>query len=385
MCAFGALIKEPLLSEHPMLNVHPSLLPRWRGAAPIERAIMAGDEHTGVSIMRAHRRPRQRPGVPRGSGADRPARTPTARSPRGSSASAASCSSRALDESPPFAEQDDARGHLRREDHRRRPRLDPARPAAELERVVRALTPHIGANVELADGTLLGVREARVAAGAGDRRRGRLSARRAAVPVLGCADGRARAARRAAARASARWAGGTTCADSGGERRCHRPAAVRVRGHPAGVRAGRLRRPRASRPRPPGSTPASARSRWRSPTARSSAATRSTTWPRGSCTAGRRSGSIRHVLAALRLGLFQLLFLGGVAEHAAVERERRAGQARSRGRGFRLVNAVLRRATREGPAIAGRARRRTTAADAALRHSRAGVAGARCGGTSSGR
>ncbi len=35
-----------------MLNVHPSLLPRWRGAAPIERAIMAGDEVTGVSIMR---------------------------------------------------------------------------------------------------------------------------------------------------------------------------------------------------------------------------------------------------------------------------------------------------------------------------------------------
>src|SRR6202022_3777134 len=52
VCAFGALIKEPLLSEYPMLNVHPSLLPRWRGAAPIERAIMAGDERTGVSIMR---------------------------------------------------------------------------------------------------------------------------------------------------------------------------------------------------------------------------------------------------------------------------------------------------------------------------------------------
>src|SRR5690242_13322510 len=51
VCAFGALIKEPLLSSHPMLNVHPSLLPRWRGAAPIERAIMAGDEVTGVSIM----------------------------------------------------------------------------------------------------------------------------------------------------------------------------------------------------------------------------------------------------------------------------------------------------------------------------------------------
>ena len=44
VCAFGALIKEPLLSEYELLNVHPSLLPRWRGAAPIERAIMAGDE-----------------------------------------------------------------------------------------------------------------------------------------------------------------------------------------------------------------------------------------------------------------------------------------------------------------------------------------------------
>ncbi|HEY5318474.1 MAG TPA: methionyl-tRNA formyltransferase, partial [Solirubrobacteraceae bacterium] len=52
VCAFGALIKEPLLSEYELLNVHPSLLPRWRGAAPIERAIMAGDAETGVSIMR---------------------------------------------------------------------------------------------------------------------------------------------------------------------------------------------------------------------------------------------------------------------------------------------------------------------------------------------
>src|SRR4051812_31363554 len=52
ICAFGALIREPLLSAHPMLNVHPSLLPRWRGAAPVERAIEAGDAVTGVSIMR---------------------------------------------------------------------------------------------------------------------------------------------------------------------------------------------------------------------------------------------------------------------------------------------------------------------------------------------
>ena len=38
VCAFGQLIREPLLSGIELLNVHPSLLPRWRGAAPIERA-----------------------------------------------------------------------------------------------------------------------------------------------------------------------------------------------------------------------------------------------------------------------------------------------------------------------------------------------------------
>ncbi|HEX3765811.1 MAG TPA: formyltransferase family protein, partial [Kofleriaceae bacterium] len=51
LCAYGMLVREPLLSRQEILNVHPSLLPRWRGAAPIERAIMAGDSSTGVSIM----------------------------------------------------------------------------------------------------------------------------------------------------------------------------------------------------------------------------------------------------------------------------------------------------------------------------------------------
>ena len=49
---YGALIPSGLLEQAPWLNVHPSLLPRWRGAAPVERAIMAGDEETGVSIIR---------------------------------------------------------------------------------------------------------------------------------------------------------------------------------------------------------------------------------------------------------------------------------------------------------------------------------------------
>src|SRR5215211_6014465 len=52
VCAYGVLVKEPLLSAYEIFNVHPSLLPRWRGAAPVERAIMAGDAETGVSIMR---------------------------------------------------------------------------------------------------------------------------------------------------------------------------------------------------------------------------------------------------------------------------------------------------------------------------------------------
>jgi methionyl-tRNA formyltransferase len=49
--AYGALIPAALLEQVPMLNVHFSLLPRWRGAAPVERAILAGDHETGVSIM----------------------------------------------------------------------------------------------------------------------------------------------------------------------------------------------------------------------------------------------------------------------------------------------------------------------------------------------
>lgn len=50
VAAYGAIIPEKLLNERLWLNVHPSLLPRWRGAAPVERAIMAGDRETGITI-----------------------------------------------------------------------------------------------------------------------------------------------------------------------------------------------------------------------------------------------------------------------------------------------------------------------------------------------
>jgi methionyl-tRNA formyltransferase len=49
--AFGRIIKPHVLAELPMVNLHFSLLPRWRGAAPVERAILAGDEVTGVCVM----------------------------------------------------------------------------------------------------------------------------------------------------------------------------------------------------------------------------------------------------------------------------------------------------------------------------------------------
>ena len=52
VAAYGALIPDALLDRALWLNVHPSLLPRWRGAAPVERALMAGDRETGVTIHR---------------------------------------------------------------------------------------------------------------------------------------------------------------------------------------------------------------------------------------------------------------------------------------------------------------------------------------------
>jgi len=50
--AYGRIIPAALLDELPMVNLHFSLLPRWRGAAPVERAILAGDRETGVCLMK---------------------------------------------------------------------------------------------------------------------------------------------------------------------------------------------------------------------------------------------------------------------------------------------------------------------------------------------
>ena len=53
VAAYGLILPQAVLDapQHGCLNLHASLLPRWRGAAPIQRAILAGDEHTGVQVM----------------------------------------------------------------------------------------------------------------------------------------------------------------------------------------------------------------------------------------------------------------------------------------------------------------------------------------------
>src|SRR5256885_15478083 len=61
VAAYGLLIPEDVLEEGLWLNVHPSLLPRWRGAAPVERMIMAGRTATGAAIPRP---PKRRPAGP---------------------------------------------------------------------------------------------------------------------------------------------------------------------------------------------------------------------------------------------------------------------------------------------------------------------------------
>ena len=161
ICAFGAFIREPLLSEFPMLNVHPSLLPRWRGAAPIERAIEAGDAETGVTIMRptmemdAGPIALQRAEPVR---ADDDYGSLTARlAPLGGDLLV-----EALDESPAFREQPEDGVTIAAKIEAGDRALDPAREAAFLERRVRALTPHIGAFALLPGGERLGVRRAAV-------------------------------------------------------------------------------------------------------------------------------------------------------------------------------------------------------------------------------
>jgi methionyl-tRNA formyltransferase len=161
VCAYGALIKEPLLSEHPLLNVHPSLLPRWRGAAPVERAIMEGDDETGVSIMRLT------------AGWDSGPVCLTATEPIAPDDTYGTLAMRlqmlggdlllrALDQRPDFVEQPEEGITYAEKIGPDDRTLDPAAPPELNDRAVRALSPHVGSRIALPDGAFLGVLRAAV-------------------------------------------------------------------------------------------------------------------------------------------------------------------------------------------------------------------------------
>ena len=150
VCAYGLLIPDELLGERSWLNVHPSLLPRWRGAAPVERAIMAGDERTGVTI---HETVHELDAGPVAGGSGVPDRTRRRRR-RGLRASGRSgrraCSTTFW---PTRAEIHAAGRRARRTPRRSRP---PTASSISTDpeyavRVVRALSPHIGARAVLHD------------------------------------------------------------------------------------------------------------------------------------------------------------------------------------------------------------------------------------------
>ena len=147
--AYGRLIPEALLEERLWLNVHPSLLPRWRGAAPVERAIMAGDVATGVTIHRTVKELDAGPIAAQGSFLIE------------SDDDAGEIYARAAELAVDLL--DDVLGNDAQEFHPQPEEgvtyadkiapedrlLDLSRPPRELVDVVRALSPHIGARAEL--------------------------------------------------------------------------------------------------------------------------------------------------------------------------------------------------------------------------------------------
>jgi methionyl-tRNA formyltransferase len=164
VCAFGQLIREPLLSLTEILNVHPSLLPRWRGAAPIERAIMARDAKTGVCVMRLTAGLDSGPVALRGEVDLREDEDYGALAPRLADLGGdllVEALDLLADGTLEFTEQDEAEVTYAEKISPEDRRLDLTQSAADLAAKVRALTPHIGAYLELEGGERLGVRKAR--------------------------------------------------------------------------------------------------------------------------------------------------------------------------------------------------------------------------------
>jgi methionyl-tRNA formyltransferase len=145
VAAYGLLIPELLLDRGLWLNVHPSLLPRWRGAAPVERALLAGDTETGVTIHETVKELDAGPIAAQRAfpiGADDDAGTVFAR--------AAELAVELLGEvlpEPAFRPQEGEPTYAAKIEAADR-ELDLSRPEESLRRI-RALSPHIGARGEL--------------------------------------------------------------------------------------------------------------------------------------------------------------------------------------------------------------------------------------------
>ncbi|MBA2764257.1 MAG: methionyl-tRNA formyltransferase [Thermoleophilaceae bacterium] len=186
VCAFGALIREPLLSDQLIYNVHPSLLPRWRGAAPIERAIEAGDQRTGVCIMRLVA---ELDAGPISSRVEEPIRADDdfGSLSRRLAELGGEMLCEAIGSGAGFVEQGEQGLTYAEKIEPEDRRLDGTRPAVDLERRVRALHPHIGAQLLLEGGEPLGVEQVS-ALEATDLEPGRLVGREGRM-LLGCAPG----------------------------------------------------------------------------------------------------------------------------------------------------------------------------------------------------
>ena len=148
--AYGLIVPDDVLAERLWLNVHPSLLPRWRGAAPVERALMAGDTESGVTIIELVHELDAGPIAAQesfGLGLEDDAGDVYTRS--------AEVAVRLLGDvltspTPVLREQVGEPTYAAKitPDDRR---LDLDRPARELVDHVRALSPHVGARAELHD------------------------------------------------------------------------------------------------------------------------------------------------------------------------------------------------------------------------------------------
>jgi len=171
VAAYGLLLPQQVLdvASHGAWNIHASLLPRWRGAAPIQRALLAGDRETGISIMQMDA------GLDTGpvlmqqrvpiTDRDDAASLHDKLASLGAEMMVAALAELAAGRAQPVPQPPDGATYARKIE-KREALLDWTRPAAELERAVRAFNPSPGASARL-QGESLKLWRARVAAGSG--------------------------------------------------------------------------------------------------------------------------------------------------------------------------------------------------------------------------